>query len=119
MKVTSFYIGRQEWAIITVDKNTIKELYDKEYGEASDYVFGLTLYPSHEIWINNDMCFDQQLNTLAHELTHCFIWCNGLYHTDEFNEEMICDIVSASYNFVYEIVALFERSIRLQDDIIS
>lgn len=68
------------------------------------YVFGYTDYSNHEIWINQEMCYEQQIKTLKHELSHCFIWCYGLYNVIEYNEEFICDLVSASHDFINEVV---------------
>lgn len=56
------------------------------------------------------MCFDQQLKTLKHELTHCYIWCYGMYNVVDYNEEFICDLVSASNDFINEIVEKYRRN---------
>lgn len=50
------------------------------------------------------MCFEQQIKTLKHELTHCFIWSYGMYNVEGYNEEFICDLVSASNDFINEVV---------------
>ena len=50
------------------------------------------------------MCFEQQIKTLKHELTHCFIWSYGMYNVESYNEEFICDLVAASNDFINEVV---------------
>ena len=55
------------------------------------------------------MCYDQQISTLKHELTHCYIWAHGMYNVTEFNEEFICDLVSASNDFINEVVEKYKK----------
>ena len=35
---------------------------------------------------------------------HCYIWMYGLYNAPNFDEEMICDIVASSNDFINEVV---------------
>lgn len=58
------------------------------------------------------MCFDQQLKTLKHELTHCYIWSCGIYNVVEYNEEFICDLVSASNDFINQVVEKYKKQMR-------
>ena len=62
------------------------------------------------ILVNKDMEKQQQLHTLKHELTHCYIWQTGLYHVDKFDNEMVCDLIASSNNFINEIVEKVKRS---------
>lgn len=102
-----FEMNNEEWQIKLIDKDTIKNKYNEEYENGATFVFGLTLYPEHEIWINKDMCKAQQLKTLWHELTHCYIWCFGLNNAPHYTEEMVCDIVSSSHNLIENIILNF------------
>lgn len=102
-----FEINNEDWKIKLVDKDIIKNRYNEEYDSDSTFVFGLTIYPEHEIWINKDMCDDQQLRTLWHELTHCYIWSFGLNNAPHYTEEMVCDIVAASNGIIDRIVMEF------------
>ena len=47
--------------------------------------------------------------TLKHELTHCYIWNYGLYNVSNFNEEMVCDLVSSINDFINDIVVKFKE----------
>mgnify|MGYP003308109641 CR=1 FL=1 len=105
-----FTINNEDWDIKLVDKDIIKSRYNQEYNSEATYVFGLTLYNQNEIWINEDMCEDQRLRTLRHELAHCYIWSYGLNNTPSFTEEMVCDIVASSYYIIDEIVEDFCNS---------
>lgn len=102
-----FEINNEDWKIKLVDKDIIKNRYNEEYDSDSTFVFGLTIYPEHEIWINKDMCDEQKLKTLWHELTHCYIWSFGLNNAPHYTEEMVCDIVAASNGIIERIVMEF------------
>lgn len=103
----NFEINGEEWEIKLIDKDTIKNRYNEENDSDSTFVFGLTIYPDHEIWINKDMCEEERLRTVRHELTHCYIWAFGLNNAPHYTEEMVCDIVAASYSFVGDIETKF------------
>ena len=38
---------------------------------------GLTFYKEHKIWIAKELCKDEKIRTLKHELTHCYIGQNA------------------------------------------
>lgn len=99
-----FKINKDEWKIEEKDENELKELYEKEMQEKAYFVFGLTVMPKHIIYINKDMCEEQKIKTLKHELTHCYIWEYGLHNVIDVNEEVICDIVASSNDFINEVV---------------
>lgn len=99
-----FEINNDVWQIEEKDKEELKELYEKETQEKTYFVFGVTIKSKHIIYINNDMCEEQKIKTLKHELTHCYIWECGLYNVMDINEEVICDIVACSNNFINGVV---------------
>lgn len=99
-----FRINDDEWEIIQVDKDKIRNRFNKDNEEDAIFVFGLTIFSEHKIWINEDMCTEQKIKTLKHELTHCYIWSYGLGSAPHYTEEMVCDIVSASINIINDIV---------------
>lgn len=106
-----FEINNEEWNIQLINKDEIKRKYIEDRQEDASFVFGLTLYPENEIWINRDMCLQQQLKTLKHELTHCYLWSYGLTNSPGYTEEMVCDIVASSSNFIERIVAEFTANL--------
>lgn len=106
-EMMEFVINNEDWKIKLVDKDTLKKRYDEENGTDSTFVFGLTIYPEQEIWINKDMCDDQQMRTLWRELTHCYIWSFGLNNAPHYTEEMVCDIVAASHEIIDDIIENF------------
>lgn len=90
-------------------KEELLDKYNSGHDQKAYFTFGVTLFPEHEIWVNQDMCVDQQIKTLKHELTHCYIWCYGMYNITEYNEEFICDLVSASNDFINEVVEKYKK----------
>lgn len=100
----TFLINNDRWTIEEKNKDELKELYEQEALEKVSYVFGVTIKSKHIIYINKDMCKEQKIKSLKHELTHCYIWEYGLYNVLDINEEVICDIVSCSNDFINEVV---------------
>lgn len=99
-----FEINNDKWQIEEKSKEELKELYEAEMEEKAYFVFGVTIKSQHVIYINKDMCEEQKIKTLKHELTHCYIWEYGLYNVIDVNEEVICDLVACSNDFINEVV---------------
>jgi Zn-dependent peptidase ImmA (M78 family) len=106
-----FRINNDIWKIELKDTNFMKKEYGQEKAEDEEvyFVFGLTEKTKHKIYINKDMCYAQQVKTLKHELTHCYIWQYGLYEVPNFNEEMVCDLVASINDFINDIVEKFKK----------
>ena len=99
-----------DWELKFLDTQTLVDIYNREFDENLNFLYGVTLYPNSLILVNKDMEKQQQLHTLKHELTHCYIWQTGLYHVEKFDNEMVCDLVASSNNFINEIVEKVKRS---------
>lgn len=108
----NFEINNDKWQIKEIGKDELKKLYEKSMEEKAYFVFGVTEKHTHTIYINKDMCKEQKIKTLKHELTHCYIWEYGLYNVVDINEEIICDIVASSNNFINEIINRFIEIIK-------
>jgi len=104
-----FIINNDEWEIKELSKDKLNEMYEDNMKEEAYFVFGLTQKSKHIIYINKDMCNDQKRKTLKHELTHCYIWEYGLYNVTDVNEEVICDLVACSNDFINEIVKRYQE----------
>ena len=107
-----FEINNSTWVIKLLDKETLLKLYRESIDEEALFAFGVTVFPSHEILINKDMCYDQQIRTLKHELTHCFIYSYGMYNVPHYTEEMVCDLVASVNDFINDVINDFERENR-------
>ena len=104
-----FKINNSEWEIKEEDKDTLLKTYKEQFDSEGYFVFGLTSYSQHKILLNKNMCKDQKIRTLKHELTHCFIYSYGMYNVPSFNEEMVCDLVASINDFINEIVNEFKE----------
>ena len=102
-----FELNDIDWTIKLVHTNTIVDRYNKENEEKSSFVFGLTIYPDNEIWINESLFDDEKLRTLIHELTHCYLWSYGFNNVSEYTEEMVCDIMASAYKFINKTILLY------------
>ena len=99
-----FKINNNNWEIKEKDKQTLLDKYNSNHEDSALFVFGMCIYSEHEIWINKDMCKEQKIRTLKHELTHCYMWSYGLYNVPHFTEEMACDLVESINDFINEVV---------------
>lgn len=102
-----FKINNDNWEIREINKDKIRELWQKMTGEDT-CIFGLTVKTSQMIFINSDICKEQKIKTLKHELAHCYIWEYGFYYV-EADEETICEIVAKSNDFINEIVEKYKK----------
>lgn len=102
-----FEINKDLWEIEEIKADQLKEMYEKQMEEKAYYVFGVTQKSKHKIYINKDLCEAQKIKTLKHELTHCYIWEYGLYNVMNINEEVICDIVACSNDFINEVIGQY------------
>lgn len=107
--MVEFYINNDKWIIEEKPKDLLLKMYNEQYDEEAYYVFGLTIKSEHKIYINKEICKDAKIKTLKHELTHCYIWNYGLYNVPNFNEEMVCDLVSSINDFINDIVGKFKK----------
>ena len=103
MKYKEFKINNNKWIIETKPEIELLEEYHKRQPDAYACM-GLTFYKEHKIWIASELCNDEKLRTLKHELTHCYIWENGFYNVDFNNEELVCDFVASIYNFINKVI---------------
>ena len=104
-----FKINNDTWKILVKNHEEVLDELNKDREDKYYYAFGLTKYPTHEIWINKEMSREQQIKTLKHELTHCYIFNYGLYNVPNFNEEMVCDLVSSINDFINEVVKKYKE----------
>lgn len=102
-----FKINNDNWEIREIDKDKMREYWQRITGEET-CVFGITAKTLQIIFLNSDICKEQKIKTLKHELTHCYIWEYGLYYADA-DEETICEIVAKSNDFINEIVEKYKK----------
>lgn len=106
-----FKINNREWTILEVSQSAIKNMQnirkanEEENLKSTDTrYYGITYADVQKIYIDKDLPIDRKKATLIHELTHCYI-INYITHQDKnYDEEMVADIVSNSYDIIHEIV---------------
>ena len=99
-----FKMNNHEWELLEISKENIKELYEKEMNEETLYVYGLTKYDNHKIYINEELCFDMKRKTIMHELMHCYIEEYVSLELDDYKEETLCNISANSHDIIHKIV---------------
>ena len=98
-----FVINGHIWTIEEKPEQELLEEYHKRQPDAYA-CFGLTFYKEHKIWLAKELCEDEKIRTLKHELTHCYIWENGFYNVDFNNEELLCDFIASSIDVICKII---------------
>ena len=99
-----FKMNDSDWEIIELPSDEIKIIYEKYAGEQTLYVYGLTQYDSHKIYINEEMCFDMKRKTIMHELMHCYKEEYVSLELDSIDEETLCNISANSHDIIHRIV---------------
>lgn len=102
-----FTINNHCWKIIEQSSEELKKTYKEKENDDCRFIYGYTDYTQQNIFLNKDLCTSQKIRTLKHELTHCYIWEQGLYNVVNVNEETICDLVACSNDFINKVVNLF------------
>lgn len=96
-------INNNNWVILEKDAKTMLEEYKKDHEDAI-FCFGLTFYAKHEIWLNKEMCNDEKIATLRHELMHAYLWSIGCCGYTRFDEEDVCNMSAKSAYLINDIV---------------
>lgn len=99
-----FKMNNHQWEMIEISKDKIKEIYEKETGEETLYVYGLTKYDNHKIYINEELCYDMKRKTIMHELMHCYKEEYISLELDNIEEETLCNISANSHDIIHNIV---------------
>ena len=103
-----FELNGTNWKIKFSNKDYLLKRYNKENKEKAFYVFGYCDFAKHVIHINSELEKTQTLQTLRHELAHCWLWCIGAYK-DNYTQEELCDIVASMCDFIYEVTYVFKE----------
>lgn len=106
-----FKMNDRDWEIIELSQEKIREKF-REYkydGEPKEgKYFGLTYIDTQKIYIDKDLHVQQKVQTLLHELMHCYI---GSYlscsQEQMFNEELLCDISANSHIMISNIICKY------------
>src|SRR5699024_3595636 len=100
-----FKMNNMEWEIKEFSQEEIKKIQNTRKAKEEENVksvdsryFGVTYHDDLLIILDKDIAKDVKRKTLIHELTHCFIGCYITHQEKNYDEEMVADIVSNSYD---------------------
>lgn len=106
-----FKMNNMEWEIKEFSQEEIKKIQNTRKAKEEENVksvdsryFGVTYHDDLLIILDKDIAKDVKRKTLIHELTHCFIGCYITHQEKNYDEEMVADIVSNSYDIIHKIV---------------
>ena len=116
----NFQINNRNWIIKELSQEEIKIIQNKRKANEeenikslNDRYYGITYTDIQEIYLDKDLPGDRKRATLIHELTHCYITNYITHQTKTYDEEMVADIVSNSFDIIKEIVEkYFENRIK-------
>lgn len=105
-----FKMNNREWTIQEVDQQEMRQLIKEYDGVVEDLgqYFGSTQPAKQKIFLYNDLCFEQQRQTLMHELMHCYV-LSYLFSVKDYNEEDLCNISANSHDIIHNIVEQWEQ----------
>ena len=107
----NFKMNNRNWQIEETSQEEIKKMQNKRRANEDENVkstdtryYGITYADTQKIYLDKDLTEDRKRATLIHELTHCYI-IEHITHCDKtYDEEMVADIVSNSFDIIREIV---------------
>lgn len=78
------------------------------HGTQKGKYFGLTYFDEQKIYIDKDLHVQQKVQTLLHELMHCYIGSYIFCSQEQmFNEELVCDISANSHIMITNIICKY------------
>jgi Zn-dependent peptidase ImmA (M78 family) len=105
-----FKINNVEWEIKEISQKEIKQIQNKKFANNEENIedtahryYGITYNDDCIIYLDKDIKQDRKRKTLYHELTHCYISSYITHQDKNYDEEMVADIVSNSYDIITEI----------------
>ena len=104
-----FLMNNHKWEIIEASRETISTIYKESTGDDTLFMYGLTKFSNHKIYINEEMCKEMKRKTLLHELLHCYIEEYVSIDLDNFNEETMCNICANSHDIIHEIIEKYDK----------
>lgn len=99
-----FQINGRHWEIIELSQEEIRQhIIEYKYdGEPQNgKYFGLTYFDEQKIYLDKNLHIEQKIQTLIHELMHCYIGCYLFQNSNNYTEEDLCNI-SANSHFIIE-----------------
>lgn len=106
-----FTINNLNWQIKEISQEQIKTILnqrrntkDEDTKNTETRYYGITYHDELTVYLDKDLHQDRKKKTLIHELTHCYIGAYITHQEKTYDEEMVADIVSNSYDIIHKIV---------------
>lgn len=106
-----YEINNVEWEIKEISQKEIKQIQNKRRANEEENIndinnryYGITYNDDCIIYLDKDIKQDRKRKTLLHELTHCYIASYITHEDKSYDEEMVADIVSNSYDIITKIM---------------
>ena len=106
-----FTINNFNWKIKEVSQEQIKTILNKKRNTKDEDTkntetryYGITYHDELTVYLDKDLHPDRKKSTLIHELVHCYIGTYITHQEKTYDEEMVADIVSNSYDIIHKIV---------------
>lgn len=106
-----FEINNQKWQIEEVEDKQLFDYLQSLEPEPIKAVYGCCNQQTHTIWINKILCEDQKEMTLAHELTHCYLWSLGVSFA-EYDEEVLCNMIYGLNTFINSVMEKWKSEVK-------
>jgi len=112
-----FYINTLLWQV-REEPNDVIKVDSQEYGQDdTEFYYGICLYPIQTIEINEDLCKDQKIRTLKHEIVHAWLYSWGM-RKEDYTEEELCEIFANNGTNIESLVqAILEEEKPLTEEI--
>lgn len=103
-----FLMNNREWEIKELSQDEMRETFTKyDQKQESGRYFGLTWADTGMIYLDKDLCLGQKIQTLKHELMHCYIYCHLFDGDKSYTEEDLCNISANAHDSIHEIVVKY------------
>jgi len=105
-----FKLNGIEWQIEEISQTEIKSIQNMRKGNEeenlksiNDRYYGITYNDDCIIYLDKGLKEDRKRKALLHELAHCYITSYITHEDKSYDEEMVADIVSNSFDIIQEI----------------
>lgn len=117
----NFKLLDANYEIIETTKEELYKINEARGKEDRNYFpYGITLHYERKIYINSEVCHKEKVKTLIHELMHAWMYLTANAYQEDYNEEHICEMVSASNQIINDIVHDYfseKEMIKMRDEI--
>lgn len=95
--------NNNNYEILEISQEEMYNLGPNKNKDRNSYIpFGLTQHTNHKIYINKELCYEEKVRTLRHELMHAWMCSTANNGHREYDEEHICSMIEVSNDVIYK-----------------